>query len=22
YYYVCQIPGHAATGMFGKIVVK
>jgi rusticyanin len=22
YYYVCQIPGHAATGMFGKIIVK
>ncbi len=22
YYYVCQIPGHAATGMFGKIMVK
>ena len=22
YYYVCEIPGHAATGMFGKIVVK
>lgn len=22
YYYVCAIPGHAATGMFGKIVVK
>jgi len=22
YYYLCTIPGHAATGMFGKIVVK
>ena len=22
YYFVCQIPGHAATGMFGKIIVK
>ncbi|MHB8252603.1 MAG: rusticyanin [Acidiferrobacter sp.] len=22
YYYVCTIPGHAATGMYGKIVVK
>ncbi len=22
YYYVCRIPGHAASGMFGEIVVK
>jgi len=22
YYYLCAIPGHAATGMFGKIIVK
>lgn len=22
YYYLCAIPGHAATGMYGKIVVK
>jgi rusticyanin len=22
YYYLCQVPGHAAAGMFGRLVVK
>jgi len=21
YYYVCQVPGHAQDGMYGKIVI-
>ncbi len=22
YYYICTIPGHAAAGMFGKLIVR